>query len=163
MKIQFPSFLAHRTMWSVTNYFLVNLTLADLMMSILNCIPSFIFMRDRYFHDIVLKVLTVLVDSASKRCSNAAVTFPYSIGNRFMVTIWKKCRFPWRIQDTRIVSSSLSGDTTKSRIFEANLKLLCETLILTSIYSKNIRPDIFCILWTLRRWRRIFSDFPFNM
>ena len=34
-------------MWSVTNYFLVNLTLADLMMSIFNCIPSFIFMRDR--------------------------------------------------------------------------------------------------------------------
>ena len=36
-------------MWRVTNYFLVNLTLADLMMSILNCIPSFIFMRDRYY------------------------------------------------------------------------------------------------------------------
>ena len=34
-------------MWSVTNYFLVNLTLADLMMATLNCIPSFIFMRDR--------------------------------------------------------------------------------------------------------------------
>lgn len=38
---------AHRAMWSVTNYFLVNLTIADLMMSIFNCIPSFIFMRDR--------------------------------------------------------------------------------------------------------------------
>ena len=38
---------AHRAMWSVTNYFLVNLTIADLMMSTLNCIPSFIFMRDR--------------------------------------------------------------------------------------------------------------------
>ena len=157
----FPSLLAHRTMWSVTNYFLVNLTLADLMMSILNCIPSFIFMRDRYFHEMLLKVLAVFVDSASKRCSSAAVTFPYSIGNRFMVTIWKKMSLP--LKNTRIVSSSLSGDTTKSRIFEANLKLLCETLILTSIYSKNIRPDIFCILWTLRRWRRIFSDFPFNM
>ena len=35
-------------MWSITNYFLVNLTLTDLMMSIFNCIPSFIFMRDRY-------------------------------------------------------------------------------------------------------------------
>ena len=39
---------AHRGMWSVTNYFLFNLTLADLMMATLNCIPSFIFMRDRY-------------------------------------------------------------------------------------------------------------------
>lgn len=39
--------LAHRTMWSVTNYFLVNVTVADLLMSTLNCIPSFIFMRDR--------------------------------------------------------------------------------------------------------------------
>ena len=40
--------LAHRSMWSVTNYFLFNLTLADLMMATLNCLPSFIFMRDRY-------------------------------------------------------------------------------------------------------------------
>ena len=39
---------AHRAMWSITNYFLVNLTLTDLMMSIFNCIPSFIFMRDRW-------------------------------------------------------------------------------------------------------------------
>jgi hypothetical protein len=38
---------AHRSMWSVTNYFLFNLTLADLMMASLNCLPSFIFMRDR--------------------------------------------------------------------------------------------------------------------
>ena len=38
---------AHRAMWSVTNYFLVNLTVADLLMSTLNTIPSFIFMRDR--------------------------------------------------------------------------------------------------------------------
>ena len=43
-------------MWSVTNYFLVNLTLADLMMSILNCIPSFIFMRDRYYIPLSLKI-----------------------------------------------------------------------------------------------------------
>ena len=39
--------LAHRNMWSVTNYFLFNLTLADLLMAALNCIPSFLFMRDR--------------------------------------------------------------------------------------------------------------------
>ena len=38
---------AHRRMWSLTNYFLVNLAIADLGMATLNCIPSFIFMRDR--------------------------------------------------------------------------------------------------------------------
>ena len=35
-------------MRSVTNYYLVNLALADLGMATLNCIPSFVFMRDRY-------------------------------------------------------------------------------------------------------------------
>ena len=35
-------------MWSVTNYFLLNLTLADILMATLNCIFSFIYMRDRY-------------------------------------------------------------------------------------------------------------------
>ena len=34
-------------MWTVTNYFLLNLTVSDLLISTLNCIPSFIFMRDR--------------------------------------------------------------------------------------------------------------------
>ena len=31
--------LAHRTMWSVPNYFLLNLTIADLLMAALNCVP----------------------------------------------------------------------------------------------------------------------------
>ena len=34
-------------MWSVTNYFLLNLTMADILMVTLNCIFSFIYMRDR--------------------------------------------------------------------------------------------------------------------
>ncbi|XP_015591693.1 tachykinin-like peptides receptor 86C isoform X4 [Cephus cinctus] len=36
--------LAHRRMRTVTNYFLVNLSLSDLMMAILNCVFNFIFM-----------------------------------------------------------------------------------------------------------------------
>ncbi|XP_034943152.1 tachykinin-like peptides receptor 86C isoform X3 [Chelonus insularis] len=36
--------LAHRRMRTVTNYLLVNLSIADLMMSLLNCIFNFIFM-----------------------------------------------------------------------------------------------------------------------
>ena len=36
-------------MWSVTNYFLLNLTLADVMMATFNTIFSFIYMRDRFY------------------------------------------------------------------------------------------------------------------
>ncbi|XP_048512367.1 tachykinin-like peptides receptor 86C isoform X2 [Athalia rosae] len=36
--------LAHRRMRTVTNYFLVNLSVSDLMMSLLNCVFNFIFM-----------------------------------------------------------------------------------------------------------------------
>eukprot|EP00095_Tigriopus_kingsejongensis_P002266 maker-scaffold633_size121756-snap-gene-0.27 protein:Tk02266 transcript:maker-scaffold633_size121756-snap-gene-0.27-mRNA-1 annotation:"tachykinin-like peptides receptor 86c" len=39
--------LAHKRMQNVTNYFLVNLSLADLMMSCLNTIFNFIFMKNR--------------------------------------------------------------------------------------------------------------------
>ena len=44
-------YLAHRRMWSVTNYFLLNLTIADVMMATLNTIFSFIYMRDRFASD----------------------------------------------------------------------------------------------------------------
>ena len=39
---------AHKCMWTITNYFLFNLTLSDLLMATFNMIPSFIFMRDRW-------------------------------------------------------------------------------------------------------------------
>ena len=35
-------------MWSVTNYFLLNLAVADILMATFNCIFSFIYMRDRF-------------------------------------------------------------------------------------------------------------------
>ena len=34
-------------MWSVTNYFLVNLAATDVLMATFNCVFSFIYMRDR--------------------------------------------------------------------------------------------------------------------
>ena len=34
-------------MWSVTNYFLLNLTISDIMMATLNTPVSFMYMRDR--------------------------------------------------------------------------------------------------------------------
>merc|ERR1711953_1664919 len=41
---------AHRRMWSVTNYFLLNLSVADILMASLNCSVSFIYMRDRVWN-----------------------------------------------------------------------------------------------------------------
>ena len=38
---------AHRRMRSVTNYFLVNLAVADMGMAMFNCIPGLVFMLDR--------------------------------------------------------------------------------------------------------------------
>lgn len=35
-------------MWNSTNYFLLNLSLVDLLMAALNTLPNFIFMRDRH-------------------------------------------------------------------------------------------------------------------
>ena len=43
-----PVIAAHKCMWTITNYFLLNLTLSDLLMATFNMIPSFIFMRDRW-------------------------------------------------------------------------------------------------------------------
>ena len=64
---------AHSTMWSVTNYFLINVTIADLLMSTLNCIPSFIFMRDR-------SVALFSLNSSSSVCNFR--------GSHFFTKIW---------------------------------------------------------------------------
>ena len=34
-------------MWSIPNAYIINMSLADLLMTCLNCIPNFIYMRDR--------------------------------------------------------------------------------------------------------------------
>ena len=39
-------FLGHKRMWTSTNYFLVNLSFTDLLMTILNGLFNFIYMRD---------------------------------------------------------------------------------------------------------------------
>ena len=44
----FSQILGHRSMWNTTNYLLVNLSIADLMMTLLNTLFNFILMRDKY-------------------------------------------------------------------------------------------------------------------
>ena len=89
----------HKRMWSVTNYYLLNLTMADIMMATLNCIFSFIFMRDRYRasrkHD-----KPNLVTRDCRRCFHGSF-----FKNRFMTdsrrhplnlnlrSSWIQCRF----------------------------------------------------------------------
>ena len=41
-------------MWTVTNYFLLSLTVSDLLITTIQMIPSFVFMRDREVHIILL-------------------------------------------------------------------------------------------------------------
>ena len=43
--------LAHRTMWSVPNYFLLNLTIADLLMAALNCVPRWKISFPHFYED----------------------------------------------------------------------------------------------------------------
>ena len=45
-KICFKILLGHKTMWTSTNYFLVNLSFTDLLMTIFNGVFNFIYMRD---------------------------------------------------------------------------------------------------------------------
>ena len=52
---------AHRRMWSVTNYFLLNLSVADILMAALNCTVSFLYMRDRLETFLSLHWMGVLV------------------------------------------------------------------------------------------------------
>ena len=55
---------AHRRMWSVTNYFLLNLSVADILMAALNCTVSFLYMRDRletFLYICTLDLICVLV------------------------------------------------------------------------------------------------------
>ena len=134
-------------MWSVTNYFLVNLTLADLMMSILNCIPSFIFMRDRYY--ILFSILKIRKLPESEECwmeltghtKDAAITCPY-----------RKSLFHGQHLDKMLPpmnSWSAFREFSVVRRYYLNLwcqfKLLSKTLILTAIYSNKIFGQTFLV------------------
>ena len=43
---EFLLFLGHKRMWTSTNYFLVNLSITDLLLTVLNGLFNFIYMRD---------------------------------------------------------------------------------------------------------------------
>ena len=44
--LNFYLFLGHKRMWTSTNYFLVNLSITDLLLTVLNGLFNFIYMRD---------------------------------------------------------------------------------------------------------------------
>nr|XP_040576875.1 tachykinin-like peptides receptor 86C [Lepeophtheirus salmonis] len=41
--------VAHRSMWTIPNIYIANMSLSDLLMATLNCVFNYIFMRDRYW------------------------------------------------------------------------------------------------------------------
>ena len=90
---------AHRSMWSVTNYFLVNLTMSDILLATLNCIFSFVFMRDRTwvfgpvfcvvnnfisYVTVAANVFTLLAVTCDRR---RAILFPLRVSQTISVNI----------------------------------------------------------------------------
>ncbi|XP_073985809.1 tachykinin-like peptides receptor 86C isoform X4 [Rhodnius prolixus] len=62
------SVFAHRRMRTVTNYFLVNLSLSDLLMSTFNCLFNFVYMVNKY-----LAIITPLKPRMSKANAQLAI------------------------------------------------------------------------------------------
>ena len=50
LALKIVSFIANKSMWSVPNVFIVNMTISDLMMTCLNCSFNYIYMRDRIWY-----------------------------------------------------------------------------------------------------------------
>ena len=105
---------AHRTMWSVTNYFLVNLTIADLLMATLNCIPSFIFMRDRWAQYIF------------RHDKENNWKFPWNAPISIIWLFWKSplvlCRFCTVVSNKKRKFGPLSSLPTSYQTYKMSLK-----------------------------------------
>ena len=79
-------FSAHKSMWTITNYFLLNLTIADIMMAMFNCIPSFIYMRDRYLNYNISQIFFLVVVTYLRRA--------VKIKNVHILGHWAKLAYP---------------------------------------------------------------------
>ena len=81
---------AHRRMWSVTNYFLLNLSVADILMAALNCTVSFLYMRDRletFLYICTLDLICVLVGLKWKDFNKLYIFPEFGILGQFTV-VW---------------------------------------------------------------------------
>ena len=85
-------------MWSVPNVFIVNMSLSDFMMTTLNCISNYIFMRDRqwYYGDTAClfnNFLAILTISASVLNLTAMSVTRYIISQRSCIfSFWLDCK-----------------------------------------------------------------------
>ncbi|CAB4059311.1 TACR3 [Lepeophtheirus salmonis] len=120
--------LAHRRMWSITNYFLVNMSLADLLMTVFNTTFNFVHMRDKDWP------FGSLYCSINNFVSNLTVTA--SVINLCAMTLdrYKAIVYPLKPKNTRCcVLTTILGIWIGSAVFSLPALL----------FSKNLQRHIF--------------------
>nr|XP_040581549.1 tachykinin-like peptides receptor 86C isoform X2 [Lepeophtheirus salmonis] len=114
--------LAHRRMWSITNYFLVNMSLADLLMTVFNTTFNFVHMRDKDWP------FGSLYCSINNFVSNLTVTA--SVINLCAMTLdrYKAIVYPLKPKNTRCcVLTTILGIWIGSAVFSLPALLFSKT------------------------------------